>query len=416
VAAEFAAVRVRTSRIQQQAEKGGALARRLLPFLRDAHALDRYIAACQIGITVSSLVLGAYGQATIAEALTPLFAWLGGMQAATAQATAAVVVLVALTILQMVLGELVPKSLALQYPTRVALWTVVPMQWSLRLFSWFIRVLNGSGTLVLRLFGFEHTSHRHIHSPEELELLIAESREGGVLKPEEQRRLRRALRLGLVTVAELMVPRTRIQALDLDTPGNQALATITASPFTRLPVHRGGFDDIVGFVHAKDAARLAAAHPDALSLRALVRPILAVPRQMTAERLLTRMREERQQFAIVLDEFGGTAGLVSIEDVLQEVIGDVVDELKPAASRPERLPDGRVRLPGDLRITEVEPWIGTPWGEGTAHTVGGRVVHAFGRVPRAGERIAVEGVTVEVERVRRHAVVSVLAAPVGPRS
>jgi len=414
VAAEFAAVSVRTSRIQQEAEQGGALARRLLPFLRDAHALDRYIAACQIGITVSSLVLGAYGQATLAEALTPFFARLGGMQTVTAQATAAVVVLVALTALQMVLGELVPKSLALQYPTRLALWTVVPMQWSLWLFSWFIRVLNGSGTLVLRLFGFEQTGHRHIHSPEELELLIAESREGGLLEAEEHQRLRRALRLRLTTVAELMVPRTRIEALGIDTPSDEALAAITASPYTRLPVYRDGIDEIIGFVHAKDVARLTAASPGGLSLRAVVRPVLAVPKHMTAERLQARMREERQQFAIVLDEFGGTAGLVSIEDVLEAVIGDVVDEFKPAEARPERLPDGRVRLPGELRIAELEAWIGITWTEGNTYTVGGRVVDAFGRVPRSGERITIEGVIVEVERVRRHAVTAVLARPLGP--
>lgn len=414
VAAEFAAVSVSTSRIQQQAEQGSPLARRLLPFLRDAHALDRYIAACQIGITVSSLVLGAYGQATLAEALTPHFARLGDMQAVTAQGTAAVVVLVVLTAFQMVLGELVPKSLALQYPTRLALWTVMPMQGSLWLFSWFIKVLNGSGTLILRLIGFEQSGQRHIHSPEELELLIAESREGGLLKPEEHRRLRGALRLGQVTVAELMVPRTRIQALDIDTPADETLAAVTASPYTRLPVFRGGFDEIIGFVHAKNVARLVAANTGALSLRALVQPILAVPRHMTAERLLARMREERQQFAVVLDEFGGTAGLVSIEDVLEELVGDVVDELKSAEPGPERLPDGRVRLPGELRIAELEPWVGTTWTEGKTYTVGGRVVDAFGRIPLPGERTVIEGVAVEVERLRRRAVASVLATPLRP--
>lgn len=412
VAAEFAAVSVRTARIQQLAAEGHALARRLLPFLRDAHALDRYIAACQVGITISSLVLGAYGQATLARDLGPRLEGLGGMQEVAAQSAAAVAVLLALTALQMIFGELVPKSLALQFPTTLARWTVIPMQWSLRLLAWFIWVLNGSGTAVLRLFGFAQSGHRHIHSPEELELLIAESRDGGLLKPEEHRRLRRALRLGTTSVAEIMVPRIRIAALDADMPSDEAVATVTNSPYTRLPVFDGTIDRIIGMIHAKDVARLVAVEGGELSLRALARPVLVVPASMRVDQLITRMREERRQLAIVLDEYGGTAGLVSIEDVLEEVVGDIADEFKPPDLGPERLSDGRVRLPGSMALSEVEQWIGTVWSSGGSHTVGGRVVEAFSRIPRPGERMTIEDVDIEVEGIRRHAVTFVLATPV----
>ena len=416
VAAEFAAVSAQTARIQQLAAQGQALARRLIPFLRDAHALDRYIAACQVGITISSLVLGAYGQATLARDLGPRLEGLGGMQEVAAQSTAAVVVLIGLTALQMILGELVPKSLALQFPTNVARWTVIPMQWSLRLMAWFIWVLNGSGTAVLRLFGFEQTGHRHIHSPEELELLIAESSDGGLLEPEEHRRLQRALRLGTISVAEIMVPRIRITALDLETPPAEALTTITESPYTRLPVFEGSIDKVVGMVHAKDVARLIAAGDGQLELRALTRPVLVIPATMRIDQLITRMREERRQLAIVLDEYGGTAGLVSIEDILEEVVGDIADEFKAPALDPERLPDGRVRLPGGMALSDVELWIGTDWSPGGSHTVGGRVVEAFARIPRPGERIVIDDVEIEVEEVRRHAVTFVIATPVEPAS
>ena len=409
VAAEFAAVSVSTSRVQAIAEERGGLARRLLPYLRDAHALDRYIAACQIGITVSSLVLGAYGQATLAEELVPVFARLGGLQEVAAQSTAAVVVLIGLTVIQMVLGELVPKSLALQYPTRTALWTVIPMQWSLRLMSWFIAILNGSGTAVLRLIGFETSGHRHIHSPEELEYLLAESSQGGLLEPHEHRRLRRALRLGALRVDEFLVPRIRIAALDLDEPPAAALATILGSPFTRLPVYRGTIDDIVGFVHAKDVARQAAERPQRLDFESLVRPVLLVPVSMTADQLLVRMREERHQLAIVLDEYGGTAGLISIEDVLEEVVGEIVDEFKAQSPAPERLPDGRVRLPGDMHLDDVEPWIGVTLERGEAHTIGGRVIEVLGRLPHTGERLELDGIPMEVESVAHRAVTSVIA-------
>ena len=409
VAAEFAAVSVSTSRIQALAEQRGRLARRLIPYLRDAHALDRYIAACQIGITASSLVLGAYGQATLAELLTPMFARIGGLQELAAQSTSAVVVLIGLTVIQMVLGELVPKSLALQYPTQTALWTVIPMQWSLRIMSWFIVVLNGSGTAVLRLFRFEASGHRHIHSPDEIEYLLAESSAGGLLEPHEHRRLRGALRLGALRVGEFLVPRVRISALDIDETPDSALSTILASPFTRLPVYRETIDDIVGFIHTKDVARQAAEREGDIDIASLVRPVLVVPVSMKADQLLIRMREERRQFAIVLDEFGGTAGLVTIENLLEQVIGDIVDEFKAPAAAPEHLPDGRVRIPGDTHLDDLELLLGMVWERGETHTIGGRVMEALGHVPIPGERVVIDEVTFEVEAVADRAVTSVLA-------
>ncbi|MGQ0714902.1 MAG: hemolysin family protein [Gemmatimonadaceae bacterium] len=409
VAAEFAAVSVSTSRIQALADQRSRLARLLLPSLRDAGALDRYIAACQIGITVSSLVLGAYGQATLAVRLSPVFTGLGGMQEVTAQSTAAVVVLIALTVLQMVLGELVPKSLALQYPTRLALWTVIPMQWSQRLMAWFIVLLNGSGTAILRLVGFEPSGHRHVHSPEELEYLIAESRRGGLLDREAHRRLRRALRLGALRVEEFLVPRIRIRALEIDAPPEAMRSAVLDSPFTRIPVYRRTIDDIIGFLHTKEVARQAAEQGAIVDIESLVRPVLAVPARMTADQLLVRMREEKRQLAIVVDEFGGTAGLVTIEDVLEQVVGEIVDEFKPPDPVPEWLPDGRVRLPGGLHVDELEPWIGGSIEKGETHTIGGRIAEKLERLPRPGDRIVLGDIALEVEAMEQHAVKSVLA-------
>ncbi|MGH7464969.1 MAG: hemolysin family protein, partial [Longimicrobiales bacterium] len=308
VAAEFAAVSVRRGRIRQSAEDGHPLARRLLPFITDPHRLDTYIAACQIGITISSLVLGAFGQARLAPMLAPLFTSIGGMQDVAAQSVSALVILVVLTFSQMVIGELVPKSLALQFPTATALYTVIPMQWSLRLLAWFIAVLNGSGLLILRLLGMKYTGHRHLHSPEEIEYLIAESREGGLLRPEEHERLNKALSLGVTRVEEILVPRTRIVALHVETSFPEAVRIARTSAYTRLPVYRESLDDMVGYVHIQDIA----SHMNAtdVSLRSLVRPLLVVPPRMTAERALSRMREERRHIALVVDEHGGTEGLI----------------------------------------------------------------------------------------------------------
>lgn len=415
VGAEFAVVSAQQSRIQQEADRGNALARRLLPVLRDSQALDRYIAACQIGITISSLVLGAYGQATLTPALAPVLGRAFDLESLTAISVAALAVLVTLTFGQMILGELVPKSLALQYPTRVALLTAVPMQWSLRLLRWFIYVLNGSGTALLQMLGArDHSGHRHIHSPEEIELLIVESRDGGLLEPDEHQRLRRALKLGVRTADEIMVPRQRIEAIAANVRADEVVRFVGESAFTRIPVYERTIDRIVGYVHARDVALRALESDRNWTAQSCMRPVLIVPWGMTTDRVLARMREERRQLAIVVDEFGGTAGIVSVDDILDEVMGgDVDDERQPEEVAPERLPDGRVRLKGDVRVDEAEQWLGLLWREGKARTIGGQIMEMLGRVPTAGEKLVMHGVHVEVERVRRTAVETVLVTPTG---
>jgi putative hemolysin len=424
VAAEFATVGVRKSRIQQLAQEGNRLAQSLLPVVQDGAKLDRYIAASQIGITVTSLVIGAYGQATLTEMWEPYLKRWGNLGEAAAESTAAVVVLVALTAFNVILGELVPKSLALQFPTQTALYTVLPMRWSLVLMGGFIAFLNGSGLLVLKLFGVQHTGHRHIHSPEEIEMLITESRDGGLLEEDESERLRQALQLTRRTAQQLMVPRPFITALDADTPVEEAIRTALESPYTRLPVFRGSVDHIIGVLHTKDlvGALVEESGEEIASIptiEAVLRPPVIVPAGMHAERLLGVMREQRAQLVLVGDEYGGIEGLVTLEDVLAEMLGDVADEFK--ASRqpaPERLPDGRVRLSGLLRVDQAERWLGTKWEDEAidADTVGGHVLGHLGHMPVQGERLVVSGVEVEVEAVEGNLVKSLLIRPAPPGS
>lgn len=406
VAAEFAAVSVRRSRIQQQAEDGNRLAVRFFPYVADGQKLDRFVATCQIGITISSLVLGAYGQTALAPRLSPLFESWGGMEALAAQSTAAVVILLTLTAFQMILGELVPKSLALQFPTAVALYTVVPMQWSIRLLSWFITVLNGSGLAILRLLGVRETGHVHIHTPDEIEYLIAESREGGLLELDEHTRLREALRLGVTTVDEVMVPRTSITGIEASTGFPEVLRIAAESPYTRLPVFDGTLDNITGYLHVQDIARSALSGRETLPLH---KP-LVIPQGMSLERVLERLRAERQHMALVADEYGGIAGLVTVGDVLEDIFGPIVDEFKPASPAAVRLPDGTMRLPGSLRLQAAAELIGADW-EGDSATVGGFVMERLGRIPKPGEQLVIEHVPVRVERMAGRTVVSILAGP-----
>jgi CBS domain containing-hemolysin-like protein len=409
VAAEFAAVGARRRRLRRLAEDGNTLAARLLPILDSPHELDRYIAASQVGITLSSLILGAYGQSTLAPRLAPLLERYAGFDPAPALSTAAVLVLLVLTVMAMILGELVPKSLALQDPTRVAILTIVPMQWSLRIFAWSIALLNGSGVLVLKLFGIGSTGHRHVHSPEEIELLIAESRDGGLLEPLEQVRLHRALRLGMRTAKQLMVPRARLAAVDASTPFADVLRLVATSPYSRLPVYRRSLDRTIGILHTKDVVLdYVSEHPRA-SILGLLRPILRVRESMPADRLLAFLREERSHHALVEDDEGRLAGLITLEDVVAELLGGVSDEFKTAQLRAILLPDGRVRLPGAMRLDQAAPVLGA-W-QGTSETVAAHIAAACGRVPDPGEHVTVDGVEVEIEVVENGTVASVIVGP-----
>ncbi len=410
VAAEFAAVSVRRSRIQQMAREGNPLARALLPILDTPILLDRYIAACQVGITISSIILGAYGQATLPDIISPAFESLGGMQEPAAKSVSVVVILIGLTIIQVVLGELVPKSLALQFPTRVALYTAVPMRWSLVLLRWLIVLLNGSGMLILRLLGSPSPTHVHTHSPDEIELLIVQSSDGGLLNPDERLRLRRALRLSSKTAHDIMVPRPRMMAVDVETPVEELITLVGGSPYTRMPVYRETIDNVIGLLHTKDLVRDYLEPGGLRSVEQITRPILSIPEMVTVDRVLTTFRSRKAQQAIVVDEYGGVAGLVTLEDVLSEVFGNFGDEFKAQVETLETLEDGRIRILGSVASDEVGVLLGIEFG-GHADTIGGRVVEVLGFLPSGGEVVEVDGVSMEVEEVEHLAVKTLLITP-----
>lgn len=318
VAAEFAAVGVRQSRVAARADAGGLVAKRLLQVVADTPALDRYIATCQVGITFSSLVLGAYGQITLTPELAPRLQASFDLSFAAGLSLAAVIVLVALTAAQVILGELVPKSVALQYPTRTAVGTFLPVHWSSRLLAPFIWILNGSALVLLRLFRLPPGSHKHVHSPEEIEALVVESRSGGLIGPAEHDRLRAALRLRRTPASDLMVPLANVVAVAEENTLETARERVTTSPYTRLPTYTDGDPArITGLVHTKDLFL----HQDATGrVTELKRPIARVPATMPGDRLLSILRDERAQLAAVEDTPGHAIGVVAFEDVLGELL------------------------------------------------------------------------------------------------
>jgi putative hemolysin len=321
VAAEFGAVGVRRSRVRRMSEDGHRGASLLLPHVQHPADLDRYVAVSQVGITLSSLVLGAVGQSVAAVAIAPRLVGLAGFDAHAATSAAAFVVLFILTATQVVLGELIPKSLALQFPTEVALATVLPMRWSLAAFKPFIVVLNGSATGLLKLFRITLSGHRHLHSPDEIALLFAESRDGGLLEPGEQQRLHKALRLSRSTARDLMVPHDRLTMVDVEAGWDAALQAVAASPFSRLPAYRGSRRHIVGMVRAKDIVYRYVTEGQAATVESLMRPFARVPEGLPGDQLIALLREKRAHLAAVTDAAGAIVGFVTIQDVLGKFLG-----------------------------------------------------------------------------------------------
>ena len=410
VGAEFAAVSVRKSAIKQLAGEGNPFAKRVLPILEDGVKLDRYVATCQIGITVSSLILGAFSEYTLATRISPLFENVFGLEHQTSISAAVVVILVVLAILQMVLAELVPKSVALLFPTRTLLLTYVPIAWSTFMFQGLIVLFNGCATLILKAFGFQTSTHRHIHTSDELAILLAQVHEDGVLEPDEHARLQRALSLDAWSAAELMVARRSVEAIDRHAPIPEIINTVAKSPYTRLPVYEGRSDNVIMILHTKDVVAEIAAYGELKSIEPMLRPLIAVPEVMKADKLLNLMRRKRVQMVSIIDEYGTFVGIVTVEDILSEVFGAIGDEFKAGQPIAEQLPDGRVRLPGMMRPDEAQHWIGVLW-KGESNTIAGLVTEALRVLPSPGDKVVIQDVEVEVEEVEERVVRTVIVKP-----
>jgi len=236
-------------------------------------------------------------------------------------------ILVILTITQVIFGELVPKNIAVQYPERLALTTYMPLQWSLRLFRPLIIIFNGSGNLLLRLLGQEPVSEStsHLHSPDELLMLVEESSEGGMLDKVERHLLLNTLRLRELNARQVMIPRTRIVAAPASLPVEQLFERLASSPYSRMPLYEGSIDNVVGLVHLKTLFCVKRERPNARGTD-IMQPVLMVPESMDVEKLFLRLQSRNESVAIVLDEYGGTAGMITLEDILEEIFGEIQDE------------------------------------------------------------------------------------------
>ena len=408
VAAEFSIVSSRRSRLSRLASEGNRLARILVPIVRDSGKLDNYIAACQVGITLSSLMLGFYGQARLSPVLKPTVQNLGGFSSAAAQSISAVLILLFLTSLQVILGELLPKSVGIQYPERLALLTIIPMRWSIALFRPLIWIFNGSGQLILKLTGLsQQTDNIHIHSPQEIVMLFEESSAGGLLDVEERRLLKNSLHLRQLAVRQVMIPRNRILAASVDQDCSDLLELLADSPYSRLPLYQQSIDNIVGIVHLKDLLCLRLQTGDH-NVREAMRPALFIPETLPVDEVFALLQRKRYHIAVVLDEYGGTAGIVALEDLIEEIFGEFQDEFDLETRPPIRiLSKDQILIRGDMLIEELNEILDLYLPSQNIDTIGGLVLNELGYVPEEGERLRVAGVSLTVASMDGNAVTAV---------
>jgi CBS domain containing-hemolysin-like protein len=410
VAAEFSLVTVRKTRIDQLISEGHRMARTVRRALNDP---DSYIAATQLGITMASIGLGFVGEPALAGLIMPTFAFLpGNLSEVTAHGIAVAVAFAIITALHIVLGELAPKTVALANPETTALWVAKPTELFMRTFWPFIVLLNGMGRFVVTSLGFKPPSgHSMVHSEEELKMLVTASQEAGVLEEQEEQMLHRVFGFGDLTAGQVMVPRTEMVALPIDSSSAEVVERVSQVPHTHLPVYRNDLDDIAGIVQIKDLFKALTTPGEAFTLADYVREALTVPETMAADDLLAEMRKVRTHHAIVIDEYGGTAGLVTFAGLMERIVGEVGAGSDAKFERMATLADGSCLLDGLTLVGDVNERFGLHIDERIYTTIGGYVLGRLGRRPRIGDRVEVEGVTMRVEALAGLRVARVFLSP-----
>ena len=408
VASEFSLVGVRRSRVETLAAQGSRSARRLLGLLDN---LNAYISATQLGITMASLALGWIGEPVVAHLLEEP---LRGRVSETALHTISfAVAFTIITFLHIVLGELAPKTMALEMAERVALAVSWPMLAFYKLFRWPIRLLDWAGTRTVRLFGLRPSQeHASVYTEEELRHLIGASQKSGHILAEERQLLDRVFEFGDAEVREAMVPRTEVEALPVSATLEEARAAFLSSGYSRLPVYRDRLDDVVGLLFRKDLD-MGQARADGFSLERLVRPPTFIPATASLGDALRQMQSSRKHFVFVLDEHGGLEGILTLEDLLEEIVGEINDEYdEEVRAQIEEGPDGTYLLDGGLAVRDANRRFALRLPEEDGYTtVAGFLLARAGRILRPGETVEHDGGLFVVEQVEGRRIRRIRYAP-----
>jgi putative hemolysin len=420
-AAEFSLVAVRLSRVRQLVEKGDPRAKIVEQLIGD---LGRVVSGVQVGLTIASLSLGYLGEITLAAIVHPFVqAFTRPWAPILAHAIALVVVFGLLTFLQVVFGELVPKALSLARAERVALLIARPFHWFLRTFSWAIDLFDTTSDKIVGALGIVAPhSHTLVRSVEELQVMVQQARDRGVLAERDAQFVQNAIELGQVQVREIMVPRPDVHALPAEAGLDEAMRMFATTQRSRLPVYEGSLDHILGFVHIKDIiwllldrarrAEEGQPAPPPFDLKKLLREVLIVPETKPASSLLLEFRTRRIGLAMVVDEFGSILGLVTLEDILEQMVGAIHDEFD-VVEQPLSLPDGGMIFDAAIKVRDLEAQYNITIPDDPSYeTVGGFVLSRLGFIPRGGESFESDGYLFTVTEMDRRRVSRVKIKPI----
>lgn len=399
VAAEFSLVSVRRTRIAELIQKGDHSAAAVQKAIDDP---DQVIAATQLGITLASLGLGWIGEPALAHLLAPIVSLFPEqIKSMVSHSMSAFIAFGIITFLHVVIGELMPKSIALQNPEKVSLFVAGPTLFTEKVFKPAIWALNGAGNGLLRLIGVQPApSHLQVHSAAELRMLVTASTQGGVLHADEGQLLHAAINFGDLVVRQVMVPRTEILAVEADIRLEDIISLVSESTYTKFPVYEDDLDNIIGVVHIKDLlTAMQSQDCKKCVARDYTRDALYVPETIRVNALLHHFRINRQHIAIVLDEYGGTAGLVTLEDLLEEIVGEVSDPFDAVITEIQTLSDGTYLIDGVTRIEDVNEYLGLKLNDPNYDTIAGYVMGKLGRIPRQGDVVEADRVRLQVDEM-----------------
>lgn len=399
VAAEFALVSVRGTRIAELVAKGNSAAKWAAKALEHP---DQVIAATQLGITLASLGLGWIGEPALSHLLEPLIELLPiKLQEGASHSISVGVAFTIITFLHVIVGELMPKSIALQNPEATSLWVARPTLWTETLFKPFIWILNGTGNALLKMIGVNPAdAHQLAHSVEELKMIVTASAEEGVMETEEQEMLHAIFNFGELLVRRVMIPRTEIVAFEADIHLEEAINIAIHSQYTKFPVYDDDLDNIIGIVHIKDLLRAAHdARRKDYKVRELLREAYFVPESVPVKSVLNQFRVQRRHIAIVMDEFSGTAGLVTLEDLLEEIVGEVSDPFDNTQPEIQQHSDGTVIIGGLVSIEEINKKFGFMLKDPNYDTIAGFVMGKLDRIPEKGDIVEHEKVRLLVKEM-----------------
>ena len=388
VAAEYGLVTSRRTRILELEHGGNRRARAVRRITSDP---PRFIAAMQLGVTIASVAIGALGEQVLAHRFEP---WM-------ASALAVLLALLVVTFFEVVLGELVPKGIALGHPEGTALAVSTPVRWFFFVFKPLIWLLQVCTALILRALGLEPPGADHeAHSEAELRMLLSSAAEQGEIEHEEQEMVYKVFDFADKEVADVMVPRPEVVAISVELPPAEALQAVLESPYTRYPVYRGSLDEIVGVLHVRDL--IEAMHDRgiaAVNVEELVRPAYMVPETKDLAALLTEFRRTNQHLAVVIDEYGSVEGIVTLEDLLEEIVGEIEDEFDLPDETIERVDDGTIRIDGTFTIDDFNETFDTHLPDEDYHTVGGFVFGLLGRAAEPGDEVSHDGLNFHVDGI-----------------